>query len=302
MLEQVTARVLLIPSVMTLEETYSRFMGQGGLRLFGIAAAVVVLGWLAFSAVEARNIRVDRRTITDARIPASLDGTTLVFAADIHAGPLFGAAQTRSLVERINAESPDVVVLGGDYVGGRANGAKRFYPEIGGLETSRGTFAVLGNHDSWEGEASARTGLESAGIRLLDNDVVHLGEADDTIAIAGLADEWTGRPDPFGAAEELADDEFAVLVAHNPDTLAYSLGVEENPWALALAGHTHGGQVRGVYQLLPHKPSQYGKRFLTGWSDENGTDVLVTNGVGMVTLPLRFFAPPQIHVITLRSS
>ncbi len=272
------------------------------LRLLWIVAAVVILGWLTFAAVEARNIRVDRRTITSARIPASLDGTTLVFAADVHAGPLFGAAQTRALVERINAENPDVVVLGGDYVGGRANGAKRFYPEIGALEASRGVYAVLGNHDSWEGEANARAGLESAGIRLLDNDVVHLGEEGGTIAIAGLADEWTGRPDPSGAAEDLEAGEFGVLVAHNPDTLAYALGAEENPWSLALAGHTHGGQVRGVYQLLPHKPSQYGKRFLTGWSDENGTDVLVTNGVGMVTLPLRFFAPPQIHVITLRSS
>ena len=69
---------------------------------------------------------------------------------------------------------------------------------------------------------------------------------------------------------------------------------------VALAAHTHGGQVTLFGLWAPLVPSLYGNRYRTGWHDIAGTPTLVTNGVGTVGLPLRFFAPPQIHVIILR--
>ncbi len=117
--------------------------------------------------------------------------------------------------------------------------------------------------------------------------------------IAGLEDEWTGSPDATALAGQIGHDEFAVLVSHNPDAFDLALASETNPWGLALAGHTHGGQIRGAYEIMGHRPTRFGERFLGGWSDENGTPVLVTNGIGTVTVPLRTLAPAQIHVVTL---
>ena len=99
---------------------------------------------------------------------------------------------------------------------------------------------------------------------------------------------------------DIEPGDVAVLVAHNPDSFADALPVTPGIWALALAGHTHGGQFAGVYRLNPHKPTRYGRRYLhRGLTDEGGVPLIVSNGVGAVTLPLRFFARPEVHLITL---
>ncbi len=126
---------------------------------------------------------------------------------------------------------------------------------------------MLGNHDSWEDDHDEREELRGADITLLESE-----------AVRGTTPS---------------------LVAHNPDSLSPALN-HESPWALALAGHTHGGQFRGAYDMLPHRPMSAGGRYLTGWTHEAGTEVLVSNGVGLVTLPFRLFSPAQVHVITLR--
>ncbi len=116
----------------------------------------------------------------------------------------------------------------------------------------------------------------------------------------GLADEWTGEPDVVAAAAGLEPGDVAVLVAHNPDSFDEALPLTPGLWALALAGHTHGGQFAGVYRLNPHKPTRFGRRYLRqGLTAENGVPLIVSNGVGAVTLPLRFFARPEVHLITL---
>ena len=44
-----------------------------------------------------------------------------------------------------------------------------------------------------------------------------------------------------------------------------------------------------------------GSRYLAGWLEESRAAVLVSNGVGVTGLPVRLFARPQIHLITLKS-
>ena len=50
----------------------------------------------------------------------------------------------------------------------------------------------------------------------------------------------------------------------------------------------------------PMVNSRFGNRYRTGWSRIADTPMLVSNGIGMVIIPARFGAPPQIHVVTLR--
>jgi len=40
---------------------------------------------------------------------------------------------------------------------------------------------------------------------------------------------------------------------------------------------------------------------MSGWLEENRAAVLVSNGVGTSGAPVRLFARPQIHLITLKS-
>lgn len=268
-------------------------------RVAGLIAAAVLIGLTAYSGLEARLVRVRQDEIVSDRLPERFDGTRVVFLADIHAGRFLGKRGMDELVSKVNELEPDILVLGGDYVGGRAHGALTFYGAAPRFEARLAKLAVLGNHDIWEGSAEAREGLTSAGFTLLENDSARVESGGESIAIAGVADLYTGTPDVSAAASQIPAEQFAILVSHNPDVFGTQLPDSPRTWDLALAGHTHAGQLTALGFAAPFVPSRFGQRYREGWLEEEGTPILVTPGVGVVTLPLRFFARPEIHVITL---
>lgn len=261
---------------------------------------LIASSFFVVAAAEARRLRIQRVEVKSAVLPAEFDGARLVFIADIHAGPHLGAERMKQLVDAVNALEPDILVLGGDYVGGRMNGAEVFYPAAKGFEARLSKVAVLGNHDVWEGASKARNGLAEAGFTVLENESVQVERGGASIRLAGTDDLYTGRPDARKAGADVLPSDFAVLVSHNPDALHGQLPVTADLWDLALAGHTHGGQVTFFGKRAPIMASRHGDRYRTGWRTEHGVPILVTNGIGTVTMPMRFFAQPEIHVITLR--
>jgi predicted MPP superfamily phosphohydrolase len=69
---------------------------------------------------------------------------------------------------------------------------------------------------------------------------------------------------------------------------------------LALAGHTHGGQV--VLPLIgpPFTKTRLARRYASGLNDYDGIPIHVSPGVGMErgTAPqIRFLCPPEISVL-----
>jgi len=281
---------------------FIRELAEAPVRTAVLVGIVLAALFVTYSLVEARLMRVVADEIASPNLPRELDGTRLVFVADVHAGPFFRHRSMERLVEKVNALEPDVLVLGGDYVGGRLDGAEVFYPAARGFEARLGKVAVLGNHDVWEGEEEAREGLADAGFHVLDNESVTLESPEGgALTVAGVADLYTGRPDAARAARGIAEDDFAVLVSHNPDVFATQLPETAESWDLALAGHTHAGQLTFFGIVAPIVPSAHGQRYRSGWVTEHDTPILVSNGVGSVALPMRVFARPEIHVITLRS-
>jgi uncharacterized protein len=119
------------------------------------------------------------------------------------------------------------------------------------------------------------------------------------IVIAGI-DDREGSPVVSKAAEGITTDDFAILLSHGPDPLAEQLPGSGGVFDLALAGHTHGGQLTAFGLWAPLSNSTYGNEYLSGWKTIASTPTLVSNGVGTVMLPMRLGAPPQMHVITLR--
>ena len=148
--------------------------------------------------------------------------------------------------------------------------------------------------------------MQEAGVTPLVNEVVKLkvGQAD--LYVAGIDDLDNGHPDVPGVAAQLGADDYVILVGHNPDLLTDAVkAVDKNGKAhwfdLALFGHTHGGQITLLGKpLLSVFSPKTSSRYLSGWLSENRADILISNGVGTVIVPLRLFAPAQIHLIRLR--
>lgn len=258
-----------------------------------ISAAVLIR--LVF---EAKRIVVRRAVLSLPHIDSRLEELRIVFAADMHAGPSMQQKSVAKLVEQINELEPDIVILGGDYVGGHYKGNEYFYSEIGGLSPRYGSFAVVGNHDYWETPDIASR-MRDADITLLRNQNASVTINGVRLWVAGVDDLWEGTPDIEQTMKGIVPSDFAILVSHNPDFFADGIPGQEAGFDLALAGHTHGGQIT-AFGKAAYAPTAHGPRYLKDWRVENGIPILVTCGVGSVMVPLRFHAQPEIHLIKLK--
>jgi predicted MPP superfamily phosphohydrolase len=306
-----------------------RYGLRGLIVLIAVVAGLVV--WLF---VEPRAVTVAEYRIASPDVPEAFDGTRVVFLSDIHHGPFLGRGRLRSLVDRVNAMVPDVVILGGDYVHGSDDYIEPCFRELSRLHAPLGVYAVLGNHDHWEGAQRTRAAMAAAGIQLLDNRGFWIDRGSDRLRIAGVGDLWEDRQLIDAALGDAGRRDLVLLVSHNPDYYAELLrrdapasggGAagdigESTDWPrpaalvdLVLAGHTHGGQVTLFGLWAPKVPSDYGQRFrsglVNGAGQEPGTanaapaagqvPMIVSNGIGTITPPVRFCAPPQIVYVEL---
>ena len=263
--------------------------------------------FLALLAAWAFVVEPDRLVVREAalslpRWPADAGELRLAVVSDLHTGsPHVDAAKLDQLVEEINRLRPDAVLLLGDFVisgvaGGEFVGPEVTAEKLKGLRSAQGTFAVLGNHDWWEGGERVWRALEGAGVRVLENDAVSFTHRDRRVWLVGLADLWTRKPDVQGSLTKVTDDTSPVFVlTHNPDIFPE---IPERA-ALTLAGHTHGGQVRLPLFGRPVVPSRYGQRYAAGHVVEDSRHLFVTTGVGTSIIPVRFRVAPEIALLRI---
>ncbi len=270
-------------------------------RLAGVIALLTAA--LAVRALwfEPRRLEVRRLSLELPGWPDRLDGLRVGVLADFHTGaPHVDERRVAEIVERMNAEKPDLVVLLGDYVDDEVALAAPVRPEavadrLAALEAPLGTVAVLGNHDWHEGVNRIAGALRHAGIPLLENHAIELGRG---LWVAGLADAGTHRERLGEALAGVPDGEPCILLTHNPDVFPRV----PSRVALTLAGHTHGGQLNVPFLRGRAVPSRFGLRYAGGLVEEDERQMYVSRGIGTSGLPVRLGASPEIAVLELSSS
>jgi len=240
------------------------------------------------------------------QLPGWISEVRIAVLSDLHIGsPHVGIDKLRRIVEKTNAENPALIVLLGDFViggpGGGGRGVRgggfvepeRIARELNNLRAPLGVFAVLGNHDWWyDGERVGRA-LTQAGITVLENHAVHLGNR---FWLGGIADYWTRNPDIAGTLGQVVGNDPVVLITHNPDIFPE---IPERV-SLTLAGHTHGGQVQLPVVGTLITPSERG--YIGGEYVDHGRHLFVTTGIGTSIVPVRLGVPPEIVILTLASA
>jgi len=192
-----------------------------------------------------------------------------------------------------------MVILGGDYASRDSQSTSVCFEELKKLQAPLGKYGVLGNHDYWKGGLEALLNMNRAGITSLDNQGLWIYSSGERIRIGGVSDLWRGEPDPMPTINPANQSDYVILVSHNPD---YAEQLKTNLVDIVLSGHTHGGQVTLFGLWVPYMPSDYGQKYKGGFANTGFTTVYVTRGIGMTFLPIRFFARPEITVLTLKSA
>ncbi len=260
------------------------------------AVGSVVLGGV-YPFLEAKWCRVARRTIRLPNLPGPFEGTTVAFLSDVHHGPYVPRSYVRDVVALANSLEPDVVLLGGDYCHDGTRYVAPALEDLAKLRGPMGRFAVLGNHDHWDGLAESIAGLERAGIALLRNSGAWLEKGGARLRVAGVGDLWTDKQDVGRAiGGETTDRDAVVLLSHNPDVAE---NLRDSRVGLMLSGHTHGGQIYVPGYGAPIVPSAFGQKYVRGLVQGPACQVFVSRGVGTISPPVRLFCRPEVVLITL---
>jgi len=244
---------------------------------------------------ETYNLDVSRTVIKDSDIPAQFEGKKIVFASDFHCGIFFGRDRMAKTVEKINSLNPDIIILGGDYVDRDKSYIGPCFEELAKLKAPLGTYAVLGNHDYGEDykfSALITKAMRDSQITLLDNAGRWVDVGGGRIRIGGVSYYEADSAPALGGAPE---GSFVILAAHNP---LYIDEISDNLVDLVLSGHNHGGQVTffGWAPLLSFWPE---RGYIKGEVNTSFTKAIVSSGIGVTALPVRFWARAEINEIIL---
>ena len=276
-------RLILSPRFV-IEQRLARFC-------FGGAVAVTV-----FSLVQGAERPAVRSTHFE------IDGLSdyrIVQLSDLHIGPTLGRSFAQDVVERTNAVEPDLIVISGDMVDGSV---AELAPEVAPLKNLRAKEAIvfiLGNHEylsdanAWVRQAQSFGWhvLRDERLQLARLDVIGFDEFSDPDAdvYAALSSGNKRRQLP-----DLSRRRPTVAVGHSPRVFraACSAGVD-----LALAGHTHGGQIF-PFGLV----ERFEQGYLAGPYKCGRTQLYVSSGAGYWGPPMRFGSRAEISVLELSSA
>ncbi|NLV40364.1 MAG: metallophosphoesterase [Candidatus Hydrogenedentes bacterium] len=271
-----------------------------GRRLVPVFRVILLLlAVMAWGVVEGHVCRVRRHELAFPGYPAGAAPLRAALLTDFHLDRLASARRLGRIVDRVNAEAPDIIFLGGDYADAKLERLGDCLRELARLRAPLGVWAVLGNHDYTHAPARVLSALQQAGITPLENEGFWLDLGGGRIRVGGVADFWHGRPNWEAAAGTAAPGDFFLLLAHNPD---YAETLPPGAVDLVLSGHTHDGQatVLGLWSPFIGIPSTHGQKYRAGRVDNGRTTVLVSGGVGGLVAPMRYFAPPSVEIVTLR--
>ena len=236
--------------------------------------------------------------------PASARDLRIAVLADLHTGsPHNDLEKLQDIVQAANRAQPDLVLLAGDFVIHGVVGGHFIEPEasarvLRSLQAPLGVYAVLGNHDWWFDGARVWKALEAEGIPVLEDRAIPLMFHHTSIWLAGVSDFWEAAHDVRRALSGVDETSPVIVVTHNPDVFPEIPGRV----TLTIAGHTHGGQVAVPGWGRPVVPSQFGERYAIGHIVEGGRHLFVSTGIGTSILPVRFRVPPEISIMTIRST
>ncbi len=239
----------------------------------------------------------------------------IALVTDLHSCA-YGEGQ-RELLDAIDAENPDLILLGGDIFDDDLpdDNALAF---LRGIGSRYPCYYVTGNHEYWSGaESFARkmAALEACGIVRLSGAAAEAEIGGVRLRVCGVddPDAWEDPDiweDPVGAPagflEQLArvtpaaeDGTFTILLTHRPELFDLYAG---SGFGLVLAGHAHGGHWRipGLLNGLWAPNQGFFPALAGGRYERGGTVMIVSRGLARESTPVpRFYNRPELVIVDL---
>lgn len=256
----------------------------------------IVIVIILFCNFQNKHLETTHYTYAAEQLGADLEGYRIVQISDLH-NAKFGK-NNQKLVDRIRECEPDMIVLTGDLVDSNHTNVDRAVQFVDEIVKICPVYYVTGNHEYWLEKSEydeLMDGLIGAGVVILDDQVVEISRGDAKFRLVGLDDKSLAD----GTLEALLSDEkeFTVVLAHEPQYFARYAGTGVD---LVLSGHAHGGQFRLPFVGGIVAPDQgFLPEYTAGEYYMNGTEMIVSRGLGNSVIPVRLFNYPEIVCVEL---
>lgn len=274
-----------------------------GYTILLICSAILIL-LLVYGYMENDHLKVERYELETRKIKKSL---RIVFLTDLHANE--HGRENYKLVSRIRKENPDILCVTGDMVVKNGVHTERVLSLLKRLSQDYPVYYSPGNHEiRLEQYEEYKDALLRFGVHYLENKSVFLPDYNIRITGLDLPEYWYHKVwdkrvftveemNSLVPMEETEKPALQLLMAHNPE---YFPTYQQWGADLTLSGHIHGG-----IAILPFlggvlSPSlRIFPKYDQGLKKENEKYILISRGLGLHHIKLRFFNPPELSVINL---
>ena len=225
--------------------------------------------------------------------PANTDGQPLkvVAISDIHVGYATNKTMLAGYVDMINAQRPDIVLIGGDLIDNSVAPLRyeHMEEELSKIYAPLGVYMVPGNHEYISGIEESEKFIAQTPIELLRDSVAILPNQ---IQLIGRDDRHNkGRKTLGQLTANLDKSKPVILLDHQPYDLEKT---EEAGVDLQFSGHTHRGQVWPMNWIVDHLfELSYGIKKI------GNSTVYVSSGLSLWGPPFRIGTDSEMVVFNI---
>ena len=268
-----------------------------------LAATIVLIGWIAWGNTA---LELNEYQIKSDKIPDAFCGFRIAQVSDLHNTEM--GEENEKLLKQLDNAEPDIIVITGDIIDFYYTDMEVSLQFAEKAVEIAPCYYVTGNHEarlSREVYVDFEKKIEDYGVEVLHDEVVTIEREGERISLGGIDDLSfaSKHSDVYYSnlsshIEELfTEEDFQILLSHRPDIFStyVDAGVD-----LVFSGHAHGGQFRLPLVGGLAAPNQgLFPKYDSGLFSEDGTDMIVSRGIGNSIFPVRFNNRPEVVVVEL---
>lgn len=224
------------------------------------------------------------------KINKAMHGLKIIQFSDLHYGSSVNKKMVDKLINKINENKPDIVIFTGDLVDERhkltSEEKEMLINKLSKINAELGKYYIMGEEDN----ESTNSILNLSGFINLSNkeQLVYLNSSKPILLIS--------KENVKNYFDNYNDESvFKILVLHNPDDIKE---VKNYNLDMAIAGHTHNGQINipEIKNLLIK--GDYKKNY----QKVNNIKLFINPGIGTSTINARLFNHPTIYLYRLNKA
>ncbi len=284
-------------------------------KYYSAEAAIILILIVSFGIYVPARVIYDYNTIQirsvdyeKKNLPAQLNNFCIVLISDIHADRYTNAARLQKFINGVNSTNPDIVLIGGDMISSSSEYIDTAAKYLGMIKSKFGIYSCVGDHDNWAYRNDSQKSLEEIESVLKKHNIFMIDDGNKALNINGASVEITFITNTYvehitnSILDKLTSDTtnfgLKILISHQPKQNIVDKAVKAN-YDLIFAGHTHGGQITFLFPFKNLTPTMLETKYIRGNFNFGKTLMIVTRGLGMSLIPMRYNSTPEITVINI---